>query len=326
MRHCSSAFRRSRFAVRVGLVVALLVATVAACLPPPNPNASRLGVGGMPPSVVRGFEAWSGNKVTYVLDYTWHATWSDIANPVHQIGLWSTDPEHHHLVLSVAMLPDNDGDLATGATGAYDEYFRVLARNLVKAHLANTVIRLGWEFNGDWNRWGIVKADSASSLAAAHNYATYFQHIVTAMRNVPATHFVFDWTVNNGYSAIPAEAAYPGDKYVDYIGVDAYDMIWGPGGSVVPNVAQRWQILTTGYRGLNFWAWFAAGHRKRMSVSEWGLWSGNHGGGDNPTFISNMQAWFVAHNVVYECYFNRDFSQINTGLFPKASLLYRTLF
>ena len=314
---------------RIGAATALVAIAAAACTPAATkqtPTGSSLGVHTGGPAAVRDFESWSGEKVRYVLDYTPRGSWDDITSPSWQTSQWEADRANHRLVLSVGMTPDNTGDLASGANGAYDGYYRKLAQNLVAHHLGNTIVRLGWEFNGDWFRWGIVKGDDASSRAAAANFAATWRHAVNAMRSVPGSAFLFDWCVNNGYSRIPAEAAYPGDAYVDYVGIDAYDTVWGPYGSNVADPAERWKITAGGDHGLNFWAGFAGAHGKRLSLPEWGLWGGDHGGGDDAAYISYMHSWITAHHVGYATYFNDLDAQINTGRFPQAAAMYKALF
>lgn len=320
--------RPSTSRVRLGAAAAILAMGASACAAAPRAAApvSSFGVHTGTPSDVRAFEKWVGTKAVYAMDYTPRGSWQDIESPSWQTSQWENDPEHHRLVLSVGLLPDNTGDLASGASGAYDAYFRQLARNLISHKLSNTIIRLGWEFNGNWFNWGIVKGDAASSQAAARNYAAAFRHAVAAMRSVPGAHFAFDWCVNNGNSSINAEAAYPGDAYVDYVGIDAYDMVWGPNSSTVSDPAQRWKIITQGDHGLNFWASFATKHHKKLSVPEWGVWGGDHGGGDDPTYVTGMHNWFAAHNVAYESYFNDMDARIDTGRFPLSAATYKKLF
>ena len=54
------------------------------------------------------------------------------------------------------------------------------------------------------------------------SYATYWRHIVTAMRSVPGANFRFDWNPNIGVGdgGLALEKAWPGDAYVDYLGLD----------------------------------------------------------------------------------------------------------
>ena len=110
-----------------------------------------------------------------------------------------------------------------GRAGAYNSYFVTLAQTLVAGGQANAYLRIGWEFDGSWTAW------NATTASAEASYAAYFQQIVTAMRSVSGEHFQFVWNpdatafTEPGYSV---EAAYPGNAYVDVIGLDAYDQSW----------------------------------------------------------------------------------------------------
>ena len=61
------------------------------------------------------------------------------------------------------------------------------------------------------------------------------------MRGVPASHLLFDWNVNANYRNIPLADFYPGDSYVDIIGIDAYDE--------AAYFFPRWKLYTLGYTG-----------------------------------------------------------------------------
>ena len=102
-------------------------------------------------------------------------------------------------------------------------YFVTLAQTLVNGGEANAYLRLGFEFDGAWMAW------AATTPSAEASFAAYFQQIVTAMRAVPGENFRFVWNpdaaafTQSGYSVA---AAYPGNAYVDVIGLDAYDQSW----------------------------------------------------------------------------------------------------
>jgi hypothetical protein len=306
----------------VAAVAAFCAVALAAC----GPVAASFGVHNGTPSQDQAFESWAGAKAAYAMDFSARGSWADIAGQPWQLDEWEYDPGHHRLVLSLGMTPDNQGDLLSGARGNYNWYFAALASKLVSHHLGNTIIRLGWEFNGSWFRWGINKGNPSADRTAASEYAQFFRQAVNAMRSVRGGHFAFDWCVNNGDNGVDPTTAYPGDAYVNYVGIDAYDMVWGPYNSNVTNPAARWNTIANGKYGLNFWALFAAVHHKPVSVPEWGLWAGDHGGGDDTTYIANMHTWFSQHNVAYEMYFNDSEAVITNGQFPASAALYRRLF
>ena len=86
--------------------------------------------------------------------------------------------------------PSGVGTLALGATGAYNQYFATLGKNLVSDNEANTILRLGWEFNGNWFTWSVDNATDAT------NFVAYWRQIVTTMRAVPGQKFKFIWNPN----------------------------------------------------------------------------------------------------------------------------------
>src|SRR4030095_3058110 len=130
-----------------------------------------------------------------------------------------------------------------------------------------TIIRLGWEFNGDWYKWAAYDPGA---------FAGCFRKIVGAAEQT-APGLRWDWTVNRGpgQSVRDARDAYPGDAFVDIVGIDSYD-IW-PGVSDDPSCA----VHLNGPYGLKFWADFAAQHGKKLSVPEWGVYPGTAQAGQN---------------------------------------------
>jgi hypothetical protein len=133
------------------------------------------------------------------------------------------------------------------------------------------------------------------------------------MRAVPGSSFTFNWNPNLGAGTFPAELAYPGNAYVDVVGIDVYDTSWTwyptPSGVSVEKARQSaWSWVLNGDHGLTFWSSFARQHGKPMSISEWGVtWRADgHGGGDNPYFIDRMMDFIAdpVNNVVVNHYFN----------------------
>jgi len=282
-----------------------------------------LGVyrGAAAPGKVEHYERWLKRPVHWALDFQAIEDWQRTEPPTWQLRRWSKSP--FRLVLSIPMLPASGGTLAAGAAGAYNENFRRLARALVRNGLRNTVLRVGWEFNGAWSLW------SAASSPA--DFVAYWRQIVTTMRAI-APGLRFDWCPTLGLGALPTDQAWPGDAYVDYVGSDVYDQAWEPGGGSIPNAADRWNNLLTQPYGLNWLAEFAAAHGKQITLPEWGLIdrADGHGGGDNPLFIRQMHRWILDHNVAYAIYFQFDTgegaSRLTAGAFPSATKVFLRLF
>jgi hypothetical protein len=201
-----------------------------------------------------------------------------------------------HVVYSLPMLPeDKSATLADGAAGKFDDLFKTYAGKLVKHGFSDSVIRIGWEFNADWYPWA-AKHDPQAWIA-------YWRRIVTTMRSVPGANFKFDWCAAGGWSAFQADNAYPGDEYVDIIGLDYYNNL-GQNRQVSPQ--ERWDIRKKAPHGLDWHRRFATAHGKPMSYPEWGTGKGReaNGGDDDPYFIEQMAAWIASNNVAYHNYWD----------------------
>lgn len=84
-------------------------------------------------------------------------------------------------------------------------------------------IRLAHEMNGDWYPWGA--ADGGGSAAG---YVLMWQRIrgIFWQKGLDARTVQWIWAVNHeDVGSVGAEDYYPGDAYVDWIGIDGYN--WG---------------------------------------------------------------------------------------------------
>ena len=231
-------------------------------------------------------------------------TWTNVwwANPPSSDSAWLTwlnSEPGRRLIISQAMVPsDAPSDWAVlGAEGEYDQYATQLAENLVNEGMGNSIIRLGWEANDPSNYANALPTDSSEYS----DWATYWDNIVTAMRAVPGADFQFDWTINQYYQPIPLQDWYPGDNFVNIIGIDAYDSgIYQTG----LTAEQRWEQLYNEPDGLGAVAAFAAEHNKPLSIPEWGLATTAVGGaGDDPTYVQGLGSFIASHDVEFNSYF-----------------------
>jgi hypothetical protein len=232
----------------------------------------------------------------------------------------------YRLVLGVPMIPTRHGDavgtLEAGAAGRYDSEFTTLAKTLVSYGDANAILRLGWEFNGTWYEW------SVSDDGDAADFASYFRHIVAAMRRVPGTSFRFVWNPVSGSRPEAASKAYPGDASVDYVGLDLYDQVWG----VPRSPVRAWPTYVSEDNGLRCLSSFAAAHQKPAVLPEWGVTirSDGHGLGDDPLFVGEMAQWIATHHIAFTSYFDINASDGEHGLldghFRRALSVFRRSF
>jgi hypothetical protein len=283
------------------------------------------------PSGISSFESTTGANVSLGSDYLpFTSGFAGMSNA--QDLEWWTAPwvgAGCQLVLGVPMIPENSngvpaGTLADGAAGKYNNYFRALASTLLSAGLGNSILRLGWEFSGSWYPW------SVSNATEAENFAKYWRQIVIAMRGVSGTHFTFDWNPAGGFTTWPIDDAYPGNDYVEYVGLDRFDQTWlSP---LTPELA--WNNLTTMADGMGWLVKFGAAHDKPLTLSEFGvsLRSDGRGLGDDPYFINQMAAWIASNNVAFDLYYNSDsqapdqYDAITDGNFPNALTAYEADF
>ena len=313
---------RRFFSTTVALSLCLSGASLAFGATPASASArSALGVyvGAADPGGVRDFNQWLGRPVDWAMDFFAGDSWASIESPNWWVDAWKDSP--YKMVYSVPILPDGVGSLQQGATGAYNDHFRKLAQLLVDKGEGDAVLRLGWEFNGNWFRWAAANDPQA--------FVGYWREIVTTMRSVPGASFKFDWCPNGGPSNMPADKAYPGDAYVDYVGMDFYDAGWAQGWQ---DPATRWTSNLTQPYGLQWQRDFAAAHGKPMSYGEWGLWvrDDGHGGGDDPYFIQKMHDWIANNDVAFAIYFEHEGGDgahlLENNQFPKASAKFVDLF
>lgn len=236
------------------------------------------------------------------------------------LGPW--EGSGYTLSLGVPIIPTNSSGtavatLAQGATGAFNSYYVTLAQTLISAGDSNAYLRLGWEFDGSWMPW------NATTPAAEASYASYFQQIVTAMRSVSGAAFRFVWNPDAGAfteSGYSVAAAYPGNAYVDVIGLDTYDQSW----ATPQTAANAWSSTTL--PSLTAAQEFASAHGKPVAFTEWGLSirSDGHGLGDDPYYIDHMVSWMqtASNDVAFESYFDCNAGGVNSlmtgGLFPNG--------
>lgn len=364
--------------LRLALVLLLTAAggTFAHAQPRPAPDAAesrppfkavyRWGQGGVVKGLYDAYGPWLNRQAVWGEDFMPTDGWQKIEGEEWQLGTWKgwcRRQPGRRLVLSVPLLPGGWAgkgpasgpgagtpvSLAEGAAGAYNVHFRRLAENLVAHDLGNTLLRLGWEFNGGWYAW---RADTKEKAPA---FAAYFRQIVTTMRAVPGAEglkFVWNPAMEPWWPYSP-ELAWPGDDVVDYVGVDVYDQSWAkdtypfPEGASEAEIQRRqlkvWDQIKNNPQafGLPYWAEFSKAHKKPLTIPEWGVCerSDKHGGRDNPLFIEKMHAFITdpANNVYFECYFDVGAPDGDHQLcpnpdgkretrFPKASAAYKKLF
>ena len=298
------------------------------------------------PSGVAGFALETHTAMTLASDYvppdtpgtdTWTQAWGP-GDLSWMLPVWHSSP--YHLVLGVPMIESSASGaplatLAGGAAGDYDSYFAELARTLVSAGEGSAYLRLGWEFNVNSEyAWSVTNSSTPTDAA---NFAAFFRNIVTTMRGVAGAEFKFVWNpAPDSWGAdIPVSDYWPGNAYVDYIGLDTYDSTYITSCGVpldntsTPAESQcAWERdILPGYggagQGLDYFAQFAKSHGIPLAIPEWGLDDApdGHGLGDDPTYMQNFITWMADNDVAWANYF--DYSCCLLSQFPKALAVYQ---
>jgi beta-mannanase len=244
------------------------------------------------PDDVRDFESWLGDEVDLVHAFTGQANWRDFTDSAGWAAraVWSQIDKP--VLWSVPLIVDG-ASLQEAAAGKYNDHYQAVADYLADSRPQDETIyvRTGWEFNTPYMEWA-AEGREADFIGA-------FQEFVDTFRSV-SDRFKFEWNVNVGFGGAmmdPAQA-YPGDKYVDVIGLDFY---WDPNGGDSKNPDAAWQWQLDRPSGLRWHQDFAAEHGKPMAFSEWGVDSANAG-----PYLEKVNAWFDSHDVEYQVYWNSN--------------------
>jgi hypothetical protein len=236
------------------------------------------------------------------------------------------------LSVGVPLVPlSHRGRLAECAAGSFDRHIAALGARLVANGAASGYMRLGYEMNHSDFAWAAT-GDGAS-------WRRCYRRWVSVLRNVPGQRFRFVWNPNGRGSftfAHPVENLYPGNAYVDVIGVDYYDRCPAIRSQADWDERYDQRIKRTGTPdGIGRWLAYAKAKGKKLAVPEWGI-GGPQGcsspGYDNPLYITNMLRFFRRNAawIAYEAYFNggdpgsrKSYRLAPTAHHPRAAAAYR---
>jgi beta-mannanase len=147
--------------------------------------------------------------------------------------------------------------------GNQDEYIKSFA-NQVKNYGSNVIIRFGHEMNGTWYPWGQRPSE----------YVQAYQRIYEVFKNEGVTNVRWMWSINAS-PIVNFNSYYPGESYVDIIGIDGYN--YGNSKADASWVSFR-QIFSQTYN-------YASSHPKPVYISEV---ASSEQGGSKAAWISDM--------------------------------------
>ncbi len=143
------------------------------------------------------------------------------------------------------------------AAGSFDSYIDSWAVGL-KNYGDPVMLDVFHEMDGSWYPWGYgVNGNSPADLIAA------YRHVHDRFAVAGATNVRFVWNVNFWNSTgIDQRAFYPGDEYVDWMAIDAYN--WGAAGG------SNWESLAQALTDVNVYGRVASlTASKPMMLAEW---------------------------------------------------------
>ncbi len=257
---------------------------------------------GNSPKAVLAFEEWLDRPVDFVRAHTGRGSWWDYDSSIGWVGsqLQALNKPINWTIPMFAF----GGNLAEAASGAYDDHYVKAAQSILKTRSVDEKIfvRFGEEFNGGWMPWAAKGKEG--------DFIQTYRNMVDAFRSV-SDKFVFEWNVNVGHQGMDPAKAYPGDAYVDVIGMDFYlNTAWDP-----KDPLAAWDYMVKRDYGLQWLESFAAQHGKPTAYAEWGIKADNAA-----PYITKAAEWFQSHNVLYQSYWddnNEMPSKISDGSNPQ---------
>jgi mannan endo-1,4-beta-mannosidase len=155
---------------------------------------------------VQAFASNAGRKPDLIGDYV---AWGSPFDETAAVNAW-----RYGALYYMAWEPF-DTTVADIAAGKSNGFILKFARQ-VKAAGVPVAISFGHEMNGNWYPWGTATATPASFVAA-------WRLIHAIFATAGATNVIWVWNPNViSAASVPLEPYYPGDSYVNWIGLTGY--------------------------------------------------------------------------------------------------------
>lgn len=271
------------------------------------------------------FTAAMGTRPLYMDAFTdYYVDWSQWV-PI-QDGMarsWAASPVLRGVtpVMNIPMATTSDWNNADQVfkdiiAGKHDDVLVGLINSWKKAGYATIDARIGPEMNGTFEPWYM-----GSDPATVADWTNAFRHIADLVHSVPGIVVRTVWNpANLNYTNQPTSSAYPGDKYVDVIGVDVYSAMypatlydWDKNDGSYDKTPQEW--FSDPVNREHYWAnpnatewnpngydpgqWgmkqvlaFAAAHNKSIGIAETG--AGGDGTSTGPVDDPDFPKWLYS--------------------------------
>ena len=248
-------------------------------------------------AVVTLFTGWSETSAQLLFDYQLPNIWQN-----GNVPLITWEPHYYEGT------PEDIETLI--AAGVYDDYITNWASRL-KQFLAGldgelgtnddrrAFLRFAHEMNGDWYYWSAL-----SGLNTPDDYVSMWRHVweIVEAQGITRNHLQWMWTVSaSDYGGFTAEQYYPGDDYVDWLGIDGYNFgddfswsYWRTPTQIFESMRQRLVNLAP---------------NKPIAIPEVATTSMTQYGHDpfrKDTWIAQLDDYIEGHNIGLISWFNLD--------------------
>ncbi len=182
------------------------------------------------PFSTRSIDGYAGLTGAQPRIIMWFVGWNDVSQPVFQSWHFSNAASRG----AVPMITwEPHVRLSDVLSGNYDAYLRSCAA-ATSAWGGPIYLKFAHEMNGTWYPWTALPRPWTDELAQGNTprlYKDAWIHVVDVFRRYYADHMIANnvrwvWAPNVEFDAsCPFEDCYPGDEYVDWVGLDGYN--WG---------------------------------------------------------------------------------------------------
>jgi len=298
----------------------ILLTTIAPFLSAPATTSAATGTllgiyygnQGWAISDVKNMEAWQGKKYAVLNMFTdWCNQTKEMDNLFNLQLNYIWNNKNVPMItwqLYLSGTTPNDVEVQAAA-GTYDAYLNTWSSRL-KTWVSGpdgvygtsddrrAYIRLGHEMNGNWYPWSAAVGGNSPN-----DYINMWRHVRTIFngKGLDATRVQWVWNVNTtDVGGFTAEQYYPGDAYVDWVGIDGYNWgasqtwsTWQTPAQVFDNMLARLRALTT----------------KPLLIGETASTTSTTSGVSLPAksqWITDLASYVVTNNIKLLAWFNTD--------------------
>jgi hypothetical protein len=130
---------------------------------------------------------------------------------------WAAEAAEKGAVVLDQWQPRNTTNAAVAA-GADDAFIQAYAQAVASVN-TQVIISYGQEMNGNWYDWGTRGAGNSNPT----DYVAAYQHVHDIFQAEGVRNVTWLWDPNVSYGgSTPLNKVYPGDAYVDWVGLDGY--------------------------------------------------------------------------------------------------------